>query len=112
MDAHVAVGLRVEEGFFELVGAELFVLETRLVRADALDHELLVFFGPAFGAHGAVGEAKDDPDSPEEGEGTVCDEDGLPGPDGSRAGVLEVARVSDVGEGVCEETADDLLHAV
>lgn len=53
-DEAVAPGLRVEEGFLHLVPAELAVLESRLVGADALDHEFLVLFGPTFCAHGGV----------------------------------------------------------
>lgn len=78
LDTHVAVGLGIEESLLELVGTELLVLETGLVRADTLNHELLVFFRPALGTHRAIRKCKNDIESPEERDTAVTDEDGLP----------------------------------
>jgi hypothetical protein len=112
LDTHVAVGLGIEESLLELVGTELLVLETGLVRADTLNHELLVFFRPALGAHRAIRKCKNDIESPEERDTAVTDEDGLPCPNRRMSGVRLEARMSDCREGVCEKTTDDLLGTV
>lgn len=78
LDTHVAVGLGVEKCFLELVRAKLLVLKTSLVGAYALDHQLLVFFRPALCAHRAVGKPPNNEQSPQKGDATVGDENGLP----------------------------------
>jgi hypothetical protein len=76
--------LRVCQSLLELFLAPLSVLKARLVASDSLYHELLVLFGPAFGAHGRVGKPVQHEDAPEKGEGTVRNEQGLPALDRTR----------------------------
>ena len=78
LDQHVAVGLGVTKSLLELVRTENPVLKTSLVGSDTLNHELLVFFRPALGAHRAIRKCKNDIESPEERDTAVTDEDGLP----------------------------------
>lgn len=47
-------GLGVKKSFFDLLGAERFVLDTGLVGPNAFSHQSFVFFCEAFGSHRAV----------------------------------------------------------
>ncbi|KKY19975.1 hypothetical protein UCRPC4_g04298 [Phaeomoniella chlamydospora] len=78
LDAPVTPALRVQKSFFELFWSEPFVLESRLVRANAFNHQVLVFFGETLGSHGTVRHPEEDKYAPENREAAVCDEDGLP----------------------------------
>lgn len=112
LNTHVAVNLGVEESLLDLVGTELLVLKTSLVGADTLNHELLVLLGPALGAHGAIGKSENNIYTPDEGDDAVSDEDSLPRSDWCISGVRLEARVSNVGEGVGQKTANNLLHTI
>lgn len=104
-DEHMAIHLRVFEGFDKLLPSEAPILHTSLVASHALNHKLLVFFGETLCSHGTVGHPKQDKKAPAHRNSAVGKKESLP--------VLDWRRWAlDESEAVCQKSTNDLLTAV
>lgn len=70
--------LWVGKGVLDLFPSEVPVLQTSLVLSDSLDHQLLVFLGPALSAHDRVRQPEEYEDGPQDCDDSVAHEESLP----------------------------------
>lgn len=104
LDGAVTVHLWVTDGLPKLVGTEFPVLQTRLVGAHPLNHQMLVLLAEALGTHWRVRHPPDHEETPENRGTSVCEKQRLPR--------LKHAVVPDQTEAVGQQTTHDLLRAV